>query len=111
MLPEHCRDGKRRTKVQLELNLMGEVKDNRKDFFRYISSKRKTTKNVSPLQNEVNALVREDTEKEEIVNVFFDSVLTKTKPRGSQSLGIRSVGKGRYPLGWEGSDQRLCRQT
>lgn len=53
----------RRAKAHLELNLVNEVKDNKKCFFEYINSKRKTRKNVGPLLNEVGALVVEDSEK------------------------------------------------
>lgn len=54
-----CREAMR--KVHLELILMREIKDNRKSFFKYISSKRKTVENVGPLLNEFGALVMEDT--------------------------------------------------
>lgn len=37
-----CRDAVRTVKAQLELNLAREVKDKRKGFVKYISSKRKT---------------------------------------------------------------------
>jgi len=48
-----CRDATRRAKVHLELNLAREVKDNKKGFFKYISSKWKTRDNVGLLLNEV----------------------------------------------------------
>ncbi|GAB0209860.1 hypothetical protein GRJ2_003451700 [Grus japonensis] len=54
----------------------GEVKDNKKGFFKYISSKRKARENVGPLLNEVGALVMEDTEKAELLNAAFASVFT-----------------------------------
>ncbi|GAB0208601.1 hypothetical protein GRJ2_003325800 [Grus japonensis] len=67
----------------------GEVKDNKKGFFKYISSKRKTRENVGPLLNEVGALVMEDTEKAELLNAFFASVLTaKADPQESQTLEV-----------------------
>jgi len=34
-----CRDARRKAKVHLELNLARDVKDNKKGFFNYISSK------------------------------------------------------------------------
>ncbi|PKU32960.1 hypothetical protein llap_16734 [Limosa lapponica baueri] len=56
-----CRDAMRKAKAHLELNLARDVKDNKKSFFKYISSKRKTRENVGPLQNEVDLpLVEED---------------------------------------------------
>jgi len=35
-----CRDGIRRAKVQLELNLRRDAKNNKKGFYRYVSQKR-----------------------------------------------------------------------
>jgi len=46
-----CRDATRKAKVHLELNLSRDVKKNKKCFFKYISSKRKTRDNVGPLLN------------------------------------------------------------
>ncbi|PKU36582.1 rna-directed dna polymerase from mobile element jockey-like [Limosa lapponica baueri] len=47
-----CRDATRKVRSHLELNLARDAKDNKKGFFKYISSKRKTRENVSPLLNE-----------------------------------------------------------
>ncbi|GAB0188533.1 mitochondrial enolase superfamily member 1 [Grus japonensis] len=71
-----CRDATRKAKAHLELNLARDVKENKKGFFKYISSKRKNRENVGPLLNEVGALVTEDTEKVELLNAFFASVFT-----------------------------------
>jgi len=60
-----CRNATRKAKVHLELNLARDVKDNKKGFFNYISSKRKTRENVGPLLNKVGVLVTEDAEKAE----------------------------------------------
>ncbi|GAB0208992.1 mitochondrial enolase superfamily member 1 [Grus japonensis] len=84
-----CRDATRKAKAHLELNLAGEVKDNKKGFFKYISRKRKTRENVGPLLNEVGALVMEDTEKAELLNAFFASVFTaKASPQETQTLEV-----------------------
>ncbi|GAB0206849.1 mitochondrial enolase superfamily member 1 [Grus japonensis] len=84
-----CRDAMRKAKAPLELNLARDVKDNKKGFFKYISSKRKTRENVGPLLNEVGALVTEDTEKAELLNAFFASVFTaKASPQESQTLEV-----------------------
>jgi len=77
------------------------VKDNKKGFFNYISSKRMTRENVCLLLNEVGALVVEDTEKVELLNVFFASVFTaKAGPQASQSLEVREEAwkKEDFPL-------------
>ncbi|GAB0204878.1 mitochondrial enolase superfamily member 1 [Grus japonensis] len=71
-----CRDAMRKAKAHLELNLARDVKDNKKGFFKSISSKRKTRENVGLLLNEVGALVTEDTEKTELLSAAFASVFT-----------------------------------
>ncbi|GAB0206875.1 mitochondrial enolase superfamily member 1 [Grus japonensis] len=84
-----CRDATRKAKAHLELNLAMDVKDNKKGFFKYISSKRKTRENVGLLLNEVGALVTEDTEKMELLNAFFASVFTaKVGPQETQTLEV-----------------------
>ncbi|GAB0182218.1 hypothetical protein GRJ2_000687100 [Grus japonensis] len=84
-----CRDATRKAKTHLELNLARDVKDNKKGFFKYISSKRKTRENVGLLLNEVGALVMEDTEKTELLNAFFASVFTaKAGPQETQTLEV-----------------------
>lgn len=45
-------------------------------FFKYISSKKKTRENVGLLMNGMDALVTKDTEKAELLNAFFASILT-----------------------------------
>jgi len=85
-----CRYATGKAKVHLELNLARDVKDNKQDVFRYISSKRKTRKNVGPLLKEVGVLVAEDTEKAKLLNAFFASVFSaKAGPRKSQALEVR----------------------
>ncbi|GAB0179989.1 mitochondrial enolase superfamily member 1 [Grus japonensis] len=82
-----CRDAMKKGKAHLELNLARDVKDNKKGFFKYISSKRNTWENVGPLLNEVGALVMEDTEKAELLNAAFASVFTaKAVPQETQTL-------------------------
>lgn len=41
----------RKAKAHLQLNLEREIKDNKKSFFKYISSKRKSKENVVSLLN------------------------------------------------------------
>jgi len=43
-----CRDGVRKAKAQLELNLARDAKNNKKGFYRYVSQKRKIKESVPP---------------------------------------------------------------
>jgi len=80
----------RKAKVHLELNLARDVRNNKKSFFRYISSKRKTRENVGLLPNEVGVLVTEATEKAEVLNAFFASVFpAEAGPQASQPQEVR----------------------
>jgi len=85
-----CRDATRKAKAHLELKLARDVKNNRKGFFKYISSKRKARDNVGPLLNEAGVLVMEDAEKAELLNAAFASVFSaKTGPQESKVLEVR----------------------
>ncbi|PKU42647.1 rna-directed dna polymerase from mobile element jockey-like [Limosa lapponica baueri] len=103
-----CRDATRKAKALLELNPVRDVKDNKKGFFKYISSKRKTRKNVGPLQNEMAIQVMEDAEKAKLLNAFFASVFTaKADPLESQTLevGERAWSKEDSPWSEEDCDR------
>jgi len=85
-----CRNAMRKAKAHLELKLARDVKNNKKGFFNYISSKWKTRDNVGPLLNEVGVLVTEDAEKAELLNDFFASVFNvKAGPQESQAPEVR----------------------
>jgi len=85
-----CRDARRKAKVHPELNLARDMKDNKKSFLKYISSKQKTRENVGPLLSEVGVLVMEDTKKVELLNAFFASVFSaKAGLQASQALEER----------------------
>ncbi|GAB0175874.1 mitochondrial enolase superfamily member 1 [Grus japonensis] len=71
-----ARDQVRKAKALIEVSLAGDVKDNKKSFYRYVSDKRRTRENVGPLRNETGALVTQDMEKAEVLNDFFASVFT-----------------------------------
>lgn len=83
---EAHRDAVRKAKANLEINLTRKVKDNKKRFFTYVSSKRKTMRIVGVLLNEVGVLVTEDTEKAQLLNAFF---AVRTALEETQTLEIR----------------------
>ena len=63
-------DGFRKAKA-LELNLVKDVKGNKKSFYKYIRSKRKTRENMGLLLNGTRNLVQKDMEEAEVVNAFL----------------------------------------
>ncbi|KFW09032.1 hypothetical protein N327_00801, partial [Fulmarus glacialis] len=71
-----ARDQVRKAKVLTELHLAGDVKGNKKSFYRYIGDKRKARENVGPLRNKTGDLVTRDMGKVEVLNDFFASVFT-----------------------------------
>ncbi|KAK4822092.1 hypothetical protein QYF61_009792 [Mycteria americana] len=81
-----CREKIRRAKAELELNLAAAVKDNKKLFFKYISSKRRAKENLQPLVDRGGNTVIKDEEKAELLNAFFASVFNS---RANCSLGTQ----------------------
>lgn len=53
-------DATRQAKAPLELNLVKELKDNKKGIFKYVDSKRKIRENMDPLLSETHALITGD---------------------------------------------------
>jgi len=47
-----CRDGVRKVKAQLELNLARDVKNNNKGFYRYVRQKMKVKESILPLDEQ-----------------------------------------------------------
>lgn len=61
------------TRKAKTLILVKEVKDSKKGFFKFVSSKRKTRENGDILLNEVSVLLTKDSEKSEFLSTFFAS--------------------------------------
>uniref|UniRef100_A0A8D0KSJ6 Reverse transcriptase domain-containing protein n=1 Tax=Strix occidentalis caurina TaxID=311401 RepID=A0A8D0KSJ6_STROC len=69
-----CRAEIRRSKAQLEITLASAIKDNKKCFYKYVNSKRKTRESIHPLLDAGGNMVTSDEEKAEVLNAFFASV-------------------------------------
>ncbi|KAK4817476.1 hypothetical protein QYF61_015810 [Mycteria americana] len=64
----------RSSSSELELNLATAVKDNKKHFFKYISSKRRAKETLQPLVDGGGNTVTKDEEEAEVLTAFFASV-------------------------------------
>ncbi|PKU43796.1 rna-directed dna polymerase from mobile element jockey-like [Limosa lapponica baueri] len=64
-------DGVRKAKVQPELNLARDAKNNKKGFYRYVSQKRKVKESILPLMSKTGELLTTDKEKAELLNNFL----------------------------------------
>ena len=68
-----CRDGIRKAKAQLGLELVVGAKKDERDFYRYINQKRRHS---APLLSNTGKLVTMDKEKAEALNNVFARVFT-----------------------------------
>ncbi|CAM4670924.1 unnamed protein product [Lepidochelys kempii] len=87
----------RKAKSHLELQLVRDVKSNKKSFFRYVGNKKKAKESVGPLLNEGGNLVTEDVEKANVLNAFFASVFTNKVSSQTTALGSTAWGGGGQP--------------
>ena len=71
-----CRDKIRKAKAQMEQNFVKDVKDNKKEFYRYIGRRRQAKESIPPLVKGNGELASSDTEKAEVLNECFASVFT-----------------------------------
>ncbi|KFQ91096.1 hypothetical protein Y956_15163, partial [Nipponia nippon] len=74
--PQLCKDGIRKAKPRLDLNLTRDAKNNKKGFYRHVNQKRKVKESVPPLISKSGELVTMDEEKAEVLNNFFAPVFT-----------------------------------
>ena len=85
-------DRVRKAKADLELNLAKDVKGNRKGFYKYINSKRKTRENMDLLLNGAAELVANEMPKAKVLSAFFASVFTsKTGLQEAQTPQTRGT--------------------
>ncbi|KAM9262915.1 protein shortage in chiasmata 1 ortholog [Morus bassanus] len=69
-----------------QFKLTSTAKDNKKDFLKYVNSKRRIRENIGPLLDEVGHLKNRDIDKAEMFNAFFASVFnTNDGPWDTQS--------------------------
>ena len=66
-----CRDRIRKGKVQMELNWVRDVKDNKKGFHRYIGRRRQAKECVPPLMKGNGDLASSYVEKAEVISECF----------------------------------------
>jgi len=73
------RDRAEKARIHLDLHLLR----NKKGFYMYMSSKRKTSENVGLLLNGARDLLRKDVEKSKVLSAFFAAVFVdKNCPSG-----------------------------
>jgi len=71
-----CRGGVRKAKVQMELNLARDAKNNKKSFHRYFSQKKKVKESVPHLISNTGKLLATDEKAAEVLNNIFASVFS-----------------------------------
>jgi len=66
-----------------ELDLVRDIKNSKKTFYKYTGQKRQAKGSVPPLVNVKGKLASTDTEKAEVLNEFFASVFTGSQDSNS----------------------------
>ena len=89
-----CRDKIGKAKASVELNLARDVKNNRKEFYRYIGRSRQTKESVPPVIDEDGKVASSNMEKSEVLNKRFASVFMGGQvPHVCQDLELLGVGE------------------
>ena len=70
----------RNAKIKEEKRIASASKENPKEFFAYVNSRKPIKNNISPLRNKEGKLVTVDKEKAEVMNKYFTSVFTIEDP-------------------------------
>ena len=87
-----CREGIRKAKAQMELNLVKDVKNKKKGFYRYVGQKRQAKESIPSLAIGKGEVATTDMKKAEVLNEFFASFFT-----GSQNASISCVPEAHIP--------------
>lgn len=90
-LARACKDAVRKSKAELELKMARKVQNNKKQFFRHMSSKQKHRENIGCLLNSTWKLVTNKADGAEDLSVFFASVFTSAagpQVKGSSSYNM-----------------------
>ncbi|PKU38649.1 glycerol kinase [Limosa lapponica baueri] len=79
----------RQAKTQTELNLARDIKDNKKNFDKYVRDKGKTREDVGPLRKETGDLVTQEVEKAEVADspTRGDAILNLMVTNTSEPIG------------------------
>ncbi|GAB0183552.1 hypothetical protein GRJ2_000820500 [Grus japonensis] len=83
-----CRDGVRKAKAQLELNLARDAKNNNKGFYRYVSQKRMVKESVPPV-NTTGKLVMTDKENMRYSTTFASVFTGNLSSHNSRVHGLQ----------------------
>lgn len=73
----NCRASVRKAKAKYELSIARNVKSNNKRFWGYVKRKRKAKDAIGVLQRENGELIKNNTEKAELLNTYFASVFSE----------------------------------
>lgn len=94
---------RRKAKAHLEFSLAQDIKDDKKDFYKFINSSRKNRVDVWLLLDHMGVLVIKDTEMVALLNAFSASVFTaENSPQESQTSEVREEGWRMEDLSVEG---------
>ncbi|KAK4810867.1 hypothetical protein QYF61_008839 [Mycteria americana] len=96
-----CREKTRKAKAQLELKLASAASDNKKGFFKYVNSKRRSKENIGPILVKDGHLTNRDEEKAEAFDAFFASGFNNTdRPWDARSseLEDHECGNSDFPF-------------
>lgn len=86
-----CKATARNAKTYLQLNLVKDVKGNKKGLYRQITSKKKNSEDMDPLINRLGDVVRKDMKRDEVLNVFLASA-------SASKISLQKSSEGSYLL-------------